>query len=193
MRRLKAFSSLERLDFNVSIDEPRRYHEWHRGKSTYDRTIDFCRELLDMGVRSLTVRMLLMRESIHSLDEFMAEPQDRVGPQVQLAISAPYTNRILRGVRSRARAINQVEIDDGFAITRQEALEILAGKYNNRFELDEDPDAVDNYLSLTTYGVSSRCHGIIKLGDPGADIATLRAGLLASERQCRACSMFPCM
>ncbi len=193
VRRLKEFTSLERLDFNVSIDGPRQYHEWHRGKNTYDRTLDFCREALDMGARSLTVRMLLMRESIHYLDEFMAELQDRIGPKVQLAIGAPYTNRVLRGVRSRAKAINQIEIDDVFAITRAEAIEILQSKYNNRYELDEDPEAVDNYLSLTTYGVFSCCHGIIKLGDPTTDIDTLREGLVASERQCRACSMFPCM
>lgn len=193
VRRLKEFDSLERLDFNVSIDGPRQFHEWHRGKNTYDRTLDFCREATAMGARSILVRMLLTRDSIHFLDEFQAELIERIGPDVKLAIGAPYTNRILRGVRSRARAINPHEIDDAFAITQSEARAILAAKYQNRYELDDDPDAVDNYLSLTTYGVFSCCHGIIKLGEPRADINTLLEGLVASERACRACSMFPCM
>jgi sulfatase maturation enzyme AslB (radical SAM superfamily) len=193
VRRLKELTSLERLDFNVSIDGPRQFHEWHRGKNTYDRTVEFCREAMDRGCRSLTVRMLLTRESIYHLDEFMAELRDRIGPRVQLAIATPYTNRLLRGVRPRAQAINQREIVDEFAISREAAMEILAARYDKRYELDEDPDAVDNYLSLTTYGVFSCCHGIIRLGDPAAEIGTLRERMAATERQCRACSMFPCM
>ena len=76
---------------------------------------------------------------------------------------------------------------------REEALEILATRYGGRYGLDEGPEAVDNYLSLTTYGVFSCCHGIIKLGEPSAEIDTLRERMVATERQCRACSMFPCM
>ena len=59
VRRLKELSAIERLSFNVSIDGPREFHEWHRGKNTYDTTIGFCREALDRGARSLLVRMLL--------------------------------------------------------------------------------------------------------------------------------------
>jgi sulfatase maturation enzyme AslB (radical SAM superfamily) len=193
VRRLKEFSSLERLDFNVSIDGSREFHEWHRGKNTYDRTLDFCREAFDLGCRSVLVRMLLTRGSIQYLDEFKAELVERIGPRVKLAIGVPYTNRELRGVRRRAQAINQLDIEDETAISRPEALQILEEKYQNRYELDEDPDAVENYLSLTTYGVFSCCHGIIKLGEPEADVSSLWDGVLASERQCRSCAMFPCM
>src|SRR5258708_15351361 len=39
VRRLKEFSAIERLAFNVSIDGSRQFHEWHRGPKTYDPTI----------------------------------------------------------------------------------------------------------------------------------------------------------
>jgi sulfatase maturation enzyme AslB (radical SAM superfamily) len=193
VRRLREFTSLERLDFSVSIDGSKEFHEWHRGRNTYDRTIGFCREAFDRGARSVVVRMLLTKDNIYNLDEFNAELLEKIGPQVRLLIGAPYTNRELRGVRRKAQAIHQGLIDDNRAIARQDALEILATRYDNRYELDEDPDAVDNYLSLTTYGVHSCCHGIIKLGEPDAAIDQLFTRLSASERSCRNCSMFPCM
>lgn len=193
VRRLREFTSLERLDFCVSIDGSKEFHEWHRGKHTYDRTVGFCREALDSGARSVLVRMLLTLDNIHYLDEFNAELLEKIGPRVRLTIGAPYTNRELKGVRRKALAIHQGLIDDNRAIARQAALEILATKYHNRYELDEDPEAVDNYLSLTTYGIHSCCHGIINLGDPQLPIDDLMTRLVASERQCQSCSMFPCM
>ena len=127
------------------------------------------------------------------MDEFNAELIEEIGPRVRLAIGAPYTNRELKGVRRKAQAIHQGLIDDNRAIARQDALDILATRYNHRYELDEDPDAVDNYLSLTTYGGHSCCHGIIKLGDPALPIDDLMTRLVASERKCQTCTMFPCM
>jgi sulfatase maturation enzyme AslB (radical SAM superfamily) len=193
VRRLKEFTDIQRLSFNVSIDGPREFHEWHRGKKTYDTTIGFCREALDRGARSLLVRMLLTRNNIHYLDEFHAELLERIGPKVELAIGVIYTNDVLRPVRRRASAIAQVDIDDNIAISREDALQILADQYQNRYELDEDPEAVSNYLSLTTYGVYSCCHGVLKMGEPEDDVNLLRERIVASESRCRACAMFPCV
>ena len=78
-------------------------------------------------------------------------------------------------------------------LSRDEALQILADKYHNRYQLDEDPVAVDNYLRLNTYGVYSCCHGIPKMGEPEDDVPELMQRITASEDQCRACAMFPCM
>jgi MoaA/NifB/PqqE/SkfB family radical SAM enzyme len=193
VRRLKEFDHIERLDFNVSIDGPREFHEWHRGKQTYDRTIGFCREALDRGARGVLVRTLLTRGNIQYLDEFMAELVERVGPKAQLAISTIFTNEVLRPVRRQAQAIVQLDIEEDEAISRDEALQILAEKYNNRYKLDESADTVFNYLSLNTYGVFSCCHGIIQVGQPEDDIPALFDRVAATESECRACAMFPCM
>jgi len=193
VRRLKEFTALERLSFNVSIDGSREFHEWHRGKKTYDPTIAFCREAFDRGARSVMVRTLLTRRNIWDLDEFYAELKERIGPKVELAVGVIYTNEVLRPVRRRANAIAQVDIDDNIAISREDALQILADKYQNRYELDEDPQAVQNYLSLNTYGVFSCCHGILKMGEPEDDVNLLMERIVASENRCRACAMFPCM
>jgi sulfatase maturation enzyme AslB (radical SAM superfamily) len=193
VRRLKEFTSVERLDFNISIDGSKEFHEWHRGKNTYDRTIGFCREAFDRGARSVLVRMLLTKDNIWDLDEFQAELKEKIGPKVGLGLTVPYTNRELKGVRRRAQAIHQAEIEDNRALSRDEALEILRTRYDNRYELDEDPEAVDNSLSLTTYGVHSCCHGIIRLGDATMPVDDLWRRLEKSEAACRNCSMFPCM
>ena len=193
VRRLKEFTHIERLGFNVSIDGPREFHEWHRGKKTYDPTIGFCREALDRGARGVLVRMLLTRGNIQCLDEFMAELKERIGPQVELAIGTIYTNEMVRPLRRKALAIAQVDFEEDEAISRDEALKVLAEKYQNRYELDEDQDAVENYLSLNTYGVFSCCHGILKMGDIGDEIPLLMERIAASENRCRACAMFPCM
>jgi MoaA/NifB/PqqE/SkfB family radical SAM enzyme len=193
IKRLRDFDTLTRLDFNVSIDGTRAYHEWHRGKNTYDRTLDFCREAVELGCRSLSVRTLLTRDNIGCLDELAEDLRTRVGPKVELRLSVPYTNRVLQGVRSTALAINQQDIEDQTALTRAEALPLLEEKYQDRYALDEHPDAVDNYLSLTTYGVFSCCHGIINLGGPETDVRTLQERMAAAEVDCLSCSMFPCM
>lgn len=193
LRRLKEFTSLNRLDFNVSIDGPREQHEWHRGANTYDRTLDFCREALDLGVRTLHVRTLLTYETLERLDEFREDLERRLGPRFELRLSVPFTNRVLRGVRDDALAINQVDIEDAKAPTREEALAVFEEKYQGRYSLDENPETVDNYISLTTYGVFSCCHGIIRLGDSETSMGTLRERMEASDSDCRACSMFPCM
>ena len=193
VRRLKEFDHIERLEFNVSIDGPREFHEWHRGKKTYDTTLGFCREAFDRGARGVLVRTLLTRGNIQVLDEFKAELIERIGPRVQLAIGTIYTNEMLRPVRRKALAIAQVDIEEDEAISRDEALRILAEKYGNRYELDESANTVENYLSLNTYGVFSCCHGIIKVGEPEDDISTLFDRIVATESKCHACAMFPCM
>jgi hypothetical protein len=104
----------------------------------------------------------------------------------------PYTNRVLRGVRD-SLLINQGDIEDSQALRLEEARRIMAENYQDRYEIDEDAEAVDNYISLNTFGVYSCCHGVINIGSPDEDIPTLIARLAASEAACRACSMFPCM
>jgi sulfatase maturation enzyme AslB (radical SAM superfamily) len=193
LNRLKEFDSLERLDFNVSIDGSKPFHEWHRGKDTYDKTLDFCRAVFDLGGRSLAVRCLLTRDNIGHLDEFAAELRERIGPRVELRLSAPYTNPELRQVRGSALAINQVDIEDATALNAEEAERIFAEKYQNRYALDVSSESVDNYLSLTTYGIYTCCHGILNIGTPQDDIETLRKRMAGTEEDCRTCAMFPCM
>jgi sulfatase maturation enzyme AslB (radical SAM superfamily) len=194
VHRLKEFSSLERLDFQVSIDGLRQFHEWQRGKNTYDRTLDFCREAVDLGCRSMVVRMLLTKDNIHTIDEFYAEIRQRIGPQVQLRFIVPFNNQALSGTRKHALAINPDEIEDTAAISEADVFRIFEQQYQNRYLYNVQPalSMVENYLSLTTYGVFSCCNGIVKIGDPDADILTLFERLAVAQDSCRACSLFPC-
>jgi sulfatase maturation enzyme AslB (radical SAM superfamily) len=191
IRRLREFTSLERLDFNVSIDGPKPFHEWHRGKGTYDPTIRFCREAVDMGCRTLTVRCLLTWDNIHHLDEFLAELNERISPNIKFRVMAPFTNGVLREVRTTALAIVQHDVEDDRAIPHDEALRFLADKYQGRYELDE-ADEVENYLSVNTYGVHTCCHGVLRIGALEEDIGTLRQRMVESEPECKACSLYPC-
>jgi sulfatase maturation enzyme AslB (radical SAM superfamily) len=192
LNRLKEFDSLERLDFNISIDGSKPFHEWHRGRDTYDKTLDFCRAILDMGGRSVTVRCLLTRDNIWNLDEFAEQLRERIGPGVELSLGAPYTNPKLRKVRSSALAISQADIEDAAALGAEEAERILAEKYQNRYSLDTT-ESVENYLSLTTYGIYTCCHGILNIGHTQDDIETLHKRMISMEDDCRNCAMFPCM
>ncbi len=191
LRRLDEFTTPGRLEFNVSLDGCREFHDWHRGPGTYDRTLDFCREALDLGCRALTVRALLTRGNIQHLDEFHQDVRNRLGPKVDVVLHVPYTNRVLRGVRD-SLLINQADIDDSQALTPAEAQRVLTEKYQDRYWIDESAEAVDNYICLNTFGVYTCCHGIINIGSPDEDIATLIARMAATEAQCRACAMFPC-
>lgn len=192
LRRLDELDQIERLDFRVSIDGGRAFHEWHRGANTYDKTLDFCREAVERGCRSMTIRALLTRENIGHLVEFEAELHERVSPHVRLLVSLTYTNDRLRGVRDYAPAINPRDIDDHLALSETEARRLLAELYQGRFELDDTPEAVDNYLSLTTYGVHTCCHGIVRIGDPETELDVLCSRLELAEEDCRACALFPC-
>jgi MoaA/NifB/PqqE/SkfB family radical SAM enzyme len=191
IRRLREFPSLARLDFYVSIDGLRDCHEWHRGPKTYDRTVDFCREAVDLGCRSMSIRCLLTRDNIHRLDEFETELRARIGESITFFYHAPYTSQVLREVRDFAPGINQVDIEDNRAVGEAEAVAFFQANYQGRREVDTN-DAVDNFLCLTTYGVHTCCHGIINIGEPSTDMPTLMQRMHDSESQCRGCGMFPC-
>jgi len=154
VRRWREFEAVPRLDVCVSIDGWRQFHEWHRGKNTYDRTLDVCREAVDLGCRSLQVRCLLTQDNIDYLDEFRDDLSNRISPRVTLALATVYGNRELAPMRQGAPSIVQHDIDDSRIISTADAQEILERKYQNRYELEDDSDAVDNYMSLTTYGTS---------------------------------------
>ena len=51
VRRWREFDHVERLDVCVSIDGWKQFHEWHRGKNTYDRTLAVCREAVELGCK----------------------------------------------------------------------------------------------------------------------------------------------
>ena len=46
--------------------------------------------------------------------------------------------------------------------------------------MDED-EAVDNYISLYPYGVYTCCNGVVKVGEPDADMPTLIQRMLDSD------------
>jgi hypothetical protein len=192
IRRLDEIDCLSELHFRVSIDGSRQFHEWHRGENTYDKTLDFCREAVDLGCRSMTIRALLTRDNIGDLVAFEEELKARIGPSVILLVSIPYTNSTLRLVRIGAPGINPNDIDDHSALSESEARELLDQLYGGRFQLDVTPEAVDNYLSLTPYGVHTCCHGIVRIGDAAEDIGTLNERLVQAEDDCLSCAMFPC-
>jgi molybdenum cofactor biosynthesis enzyme MoaA len=173
VRRWREFDCVPRLDVCVSIDGWKQFHEWHRGKNTYDRTLAVCHEAVDLGCRSLQVRCLLTRDNIEYLDEFRDDLTNRISPRVALALATVYGNRELAPMRQSAPSIVQHDIDDSPIISTAEAREILEHKYQNRYELEDDSDTVDNYMSLTTYGTFTCCNGAINIGEPSLDMPTL--------------------
>lgn len=192
LRRLDELDTLAALNFRVSIDGSRQFHEWHRGENTYDKTLNFCREAVDRGCKSMTIRALLTRDNIGNLVEFEQELKDRIGPEVTLLVSITYTNETLRLVRLDAPGINPNDIEDQSALSESEARRLLDELYDGRFQLDVTPEAVDNYLALTPYGVHTCCHGIVRIGDAAEEIAVLNQRLAAAEDDCFACALFPC-
>ncbi len=188
--RLRELSSLSAIDFRVSIDGRRPAHEWLRGDNTYERAIRFCREAVDRGCRSLTVRTLLTRQNVEDLDAFHEELVERLGARVQLLLGIGLSKRSMRRLRQRSLAVVQNELDHSYLLSESEARQIVRERYQDRYVIDEhtDPSVMDNYLSLTTYGVHSCCHGAVKLGEAESDIAALRQSMADSDAACRACS-----
>ena len=191
INRLDEFTSLSRLSFSVSIDGPKDLHEWHRGPNTFERTLDFCKDALDRGCKSLLVRCLLRRDNIERLDEYHETLTDRLGPRFTVELNSPYDNTVLRPVRDFAEAIVHHDIDDSRTITTAEAVRICAEKYQGRYKIGVW-DTVDNYISLNTYGVFTCCHGILKIGDIDDPIPILMQRMIDSEPNCMACAMHPC-
>ena len=130
---------------------------------------------------------------IEYLDEFRADLPNRIGPTVMLALATVYRNRDLEPMREYAPSIVQHDIEDSRIISTAQAREILDRTYQNRYVLEDDSVAVDNYLSLTTYGTFTCCNGAINIGDPKLDMQTLINRLVGAERKCRNCTMFPCI
>src|SRR5262249_7463740 len=118
--------------------------------------------------------------------------KNRVGPDVTIGLFTIFTNQFLQAARPGSPVINPNDIDDSPAITTAEARPILAERYGDRFELVDEDEAVDNYISLNPYGVYTCCNGVVKLGDPEADRPGLIQRMLDSEPDCLACALFPC-
>lgn len=193
-RRLDELKSLKRLDFRVSIDGHREFHDWHRGKGSYERSVAFCRKAVDLGCRSMEIRCLLTRGNIERLDEFEDDLKSRIGPTISVSLETMFTNKDIREAREQSPAINPTDIDDSLAITPQEALPILQERYGNRFELSLGCEEVETYISLNPYGVYTCCNGIVRVGEPGADMDLLVQRIMNdSESGCHSCTMFPCM
>lgn len=190
--RLDEFTSVEKLGFRVSIDGHREFHDWHRGEGTYERSVAFCRKAVDMGSRSVHVRCLLTRGNIDRLDEFEDDLKERIGPDVTLTLFTIFTNKYLDEARPNSPLINRNSIDDSPAISTAEARPILQARYGDRFQLVDEDEAVDNYISLNPYGVYTCCNGIIKVGEPDVDMETLVQRMIDSEPQCYACALYPC-
>ena len=132
--------------------------------------------------------------SAHFLDDELRDDRsNRISPRVTLALATVYGNRELAPMRQSAPSIVQHDIDDSRIISTADAQEILERKYQNRYELEDDSDAVDNYMSLTTYGTFTCCNGAINIGQPSLDMPTLINRLVGAERKRHTCSMYPCL
>jgi MoaA/NifB/PqqE/SkfB family radical SAM enzyme len=189
--RLRELPSMHLIDFFISVDGVEELHDWHRGAGTFAKTMQFCRTAHELGCRSIKVRTLLTRENIRRLDELYDQLRYYAGDEVMLGLILPYTDAILEKVRGRSLTINQKVIEDAQAIEKPEAEEILARLYGNRYEIEEC-EAVDNYISLTPFGVMTCCNGIINIGQADDAMDELFKRLEASESDCRSCEMFPC-
>jgi hypothetical protein len=139
------------------------------------------------------VRSLLMRDNIDHLDAFHEELRRRIGPDVQVSLIIPFTNRRLRVAARSSLAIVQKDVEDDRALPEEEARAILQQRYQGRYVLEEDSETVENYLNLNTYGVHSCCNGIIKLGEIDTAVGALKARMAHSEAECKACTLYPCM
>src|SRR5262249_31788039 len=152
VNRLREIGPLERIDFCVSIDGWRPFHDWHRGAGTYDRTVAFCREAIDRGCKSLEVRCLLTRDNIRHLDEFHQDLVDRLGTNnFTHEFTCPYTNGHLHSVREVAPAINRHDIEDDRTMTAADARQILADTYQGRYTLYDNHGMLKQHLCLSTY------------------------------------------
>lgn len=191
-RRLDEFTSLAPLRFRVSIDGYREFHEWHRGKGNYDRSIQFCRKAVEMGCRSLEVRCLLTRGNIDHLDEFFADIKARIGQDTSISLFTIFNNRNISEARELSPLINPKEIDDSHGLSDDEARLMLQEKYGDRYRILGEDDAVENYVSLNPYGVYTCCNGIVKIGEPDTDVRTIVDRMIESESDCKSCALFPC-
>jgi sulfatase maturation enzyme AslB (radical SAM superfamily) len=193
-RRLDELTSVKELMFRVSIDGYRDFHDWHRGKGTYEKSIAFSRKAVDMGCASLEVRCMLTRGNIEHLDVFEDDLKERISPNVSLELNPVLTNTEIQQAREQSPGMTPLKIEDDSAIGLEEARSILFNRYGTRFTLvGFDAPSVETYMSLTPYGVHTCCEGMVKIGELEDDIVELKNRLVAmSESTCHKCSLFPC-
>jgi len=191
INRLDEFVYLKDVSFLVSIDGPKRHHEWNRGGGTYDRSVKFCKAAHDAGCE-VTVRCLVTAKNVDELAEFRQDLQRRVGSRVRLILEVPFSNRDIEGVSGSA-FVGRVHDDSSF-LPPDRLRDRVLGRYGEDFAADSVltvPPTKKVQVSLLLTDVYSCCHGITKIGDVGDPMKTIVERLSASKAKCGSCPMLP--
>lgn len=181
--RLKEFTNLSNIDFRVSIDGIKIYHEWNRGIGTYNKCINFCRNALNNRSKSVSIRMLITNDNILCLDDFRSEIDKLLSPLVQLSIIVPYDKQLIPTIK---------KTNNYPQISKQKANDIISNIFNKKYQID-DNNEIENYISINPYGVYTCCEGIIRIGDITNEISQLITNMKKSTQKCYKCPMFPCV
>jgi len=184
--KIDEIESLENIEFYVSIDGPKDQHEWNRGKNTYDRSIAFCKKVIDRGCKSLFVRTIVTQDNLDYLLDFEQELKDRIGDKVSLSLLMPLSSDELSKFSQASMVARKV--DDSRIFSPKETKDLILERYGNHFEIED----YDIYLGicLNYDGVFACCEGEVKLGTLESEMEEIVNGLLEAKAKCKACIAF---
>ncbi|MDD5163456.1 MAG: radical SAM protein [Candidatus ainarchaeum sp.] len=186
--RLNEIEDLGNISFFVSIDGLKKFHEWNRGKGTYDKTIAFCKKAVDSGCRKLEVRCLVTKDNVFSLAEFEKELKLKISPFVKMGINIPYAPADFTGTYSQCFSKN---FDDSRVLPKKEMLSLIHKIFGSRYNSDiEITKPIILSLCLLPFGVFSCCDGIVKLGCIVTNLKSLANNLANSEEKCKICPLY---
>ena len=174
---LDSLNKIEKIDFRVSIDMPRRFQEWNRGKGNFDKAMDFCRKAYDIGC-GIEVRTLLVKDNIEHLLEFEKFLKDEIGERIILS-ATPVMLPKDTGCKN--------DVEKGMLFDSLEEVRNGLGKYNGRFASNNHDYLT--YVSISPSGFYSCCEMINKIGDLNEDLSVIMERLKSSADYCNRCRL----
>jgi MoaA/NifB/PqqE/SkfB family radical SAM enzyme len=183
---LDNFRTLKNKTFYVSMDLPKYQHDWFRGKGNFEKSIRFCRKVVEKG-GALIIRVLVTKNNIASFNNVERHIRRMLGTRrFRLEPTFPYKNREIRRYSQSSSFFSKKDIDDELLL--DDPADLFYDKNSNNYsEFSEDVLS----LSLLSEGnVYPCCEGLMKIGDINTPLDQLYKKLYESKTICKPCPRF---
>jgi len=183
---LDNFETLKNKTFYVSIDFPKYQHNWFRGKGNFERSVKFCRKVVNKG-GDLIIRSLVTKNNIGSFNKIERQICKLLGTRrFRLEPTFPYKNKEISEYSQRSSFFSKRDIDDEWLLDNP--VDLFYDKNSNNYS-----EFIEDVLSLSLLSdgnVYPCCEGLIKIGYINTPLGQLYNKLYESKRICKRCLRF---
>ena len=121
--RIKEFDKLDNIKFYVSIDGPKEFHEFNRGRGTYEKSINFCKKAINLGCKKIVIRTLITKMNVYLIKDWEKEIKMIIDNSIKLSLIIPYRTEDL--IKNNSLLIKNKINHDTCILPKEEIIRIF--------------------------------------------------------------------